>query len=207
MLPWIEVSQKLSFTCELLLPNSISADNLKKWLSAGGAIEISFSEVLENSEKFWVVRFCTEDEVLVKKLQARCRELALDNLKQRDEKATQLTQKLRALNKQAQTLQSAESSQAKYIESLQDELQKLRWEVSKLQEIENQYKSLGRTYRIQSEKLSLLEKQVSHSEGLNTQPQAVKTAEKIAPRIPVDVCIVCGKAAMPAQGICLDCSR
>lgn len=195
MLPWIKVSQKLLFTCELLLPSSINVENLKKWLSAGKATEVSFSEVLENSEKFWLVYFCSEDEMLVRKLQARCRELALETPKQRDEKAGKITQKMKALSKKVQALKDAEASQSQHIEFLQSEIRNLRLEISKLQEVESQYRSLSTTYRIQSEKSS-----IAQSEVLNV-------AAKTTPRISVDVCIVCGKTAMPAQGICLDCSR
>ncbi len=209
MLPRIEIYQKTVFTCELLLPISINIENLKKWLTAGKAIEISFSEMLEGSEKFWTVRFCTEDEILVRKLQVRCKELALDTLKQKEEKTTKLGQKIKKLDKQLQASQDTESSQAKFIGLLQDEIQKMRWEISRLQEIESQHKSLSKTFRIQSDRLTLLEKQASRSEinQAKTELQSNNTVQRVATRIPVDVCIVCGKTAMPSQGICLDCSR
>lgn len=217
MLPRIEVTQKLLFTCELLLPSRINVENFKKWLSAGRATEVCFSEVLKNSEKFWSVHFCTEDESLVIKLQARCRQLALDTLKERDDKIAKLSHKITTLDEQIQASQNAESLHSKRMALLQDEITRLRPEVSKLKEIESQYKSLGRTYRIQNKKLALLEKQVGssnaeHSGNSNAQAGNTNISERITAHIPVDiwpvnVCIICGKASMPGQGICLGCAR
>jgi len=154
---------------------------------------------------------------LVIKLQARCRQLALDTLKERDDKIAKLSQKITTLDEQIQASQNAESLHSKGMALLQDEIPRLRREVSKLQEIESQYKSLGRTYRIQNNKLALLEEQVGSSNAgnsRNSNAQAGNTdmSEKLTARIPmdswpVDVCIICGKAAMPGQGICLGCSR
>ena len=119
MLPWIEVEKKSVFSCNLLLLDNVDVEKLYAWLIAKQVTELSFSEAIEGTEKFWVVYFCTEDEQLVIKLQARFKSMALDSLKQKEQNVEKSIQEIESLKGLLQASQSRQLSQAEALQTLE----------------------------------------------------------------------------------------
>lgn len=216
MVPWIKVLKTSVFVCELTIPANLNADKICDWLRSYNVNNLSFSEINDNNCKFWVINFDTENESLVLQLQARCKEKVYETLKDKEKQIQELNQQFNDLQQRLGKIYLKVSDKEEIIKYLELKHERKN---SNLKQLKSLYKDLHQRYLDKSVKLDSYEKELKQLRiqivELKNKESKQKKAQfsennnqpSFSEQIPIEVCMYCGRSAMPGQGICLECSK
>ncbi|MBE9115479.1 hypothetical protein IQ249_06155 [Lusitaniella coriacea LEGE 07157] len=187
MFPWIEVLKKV-FVCELIIPENLNRERICTWLRSNHAGNVSCYYKNINNQRAWIIQFSTEDEKLIRRLQDRCKEKAFDSLKNK--------------GIENQNLKKSVKDFRETVKGLRESIKKLEDDNNRLRGIEYDRQILLKKYQLSDEKNSRIIKELNmlkYQKDREELPRKELTHSS-------DICMLCGKPAIPGEGICRSCS-